>query len=70
MTAGTASVSSAVAAPVFGVLTLATILLFAFLRTDPTLTGTESYALLSAYLVFVRWVVGETAGVCDLVVGA
>lgn len=67
---GSAPVSFAVATPMFGVLTLATILLFAFLRTDLTLTGTESYALLCAYLVFVGWVVGETAGVFDLVVGA
>jgi hypothetical protein len=53
----------------FGVLTLATVLLFAS-PNRLTLTDAESYALLCAYLVFVGWVVGETIGVFDLVVGA
>jgi cation:H+ antiporter len=66
---GSATVSFAVAAPMFGVLTLATVLLFTVLRTDLELTGTESYVLLVAYLVFVGWVVGETVGVFDLIVG-
>jgi hypothetical protein len=50
-----------------GVLTLATVLLFAFLRTDLSLTTTEAYALLVAYGIFVAWVVAETVGVVDLV---
>jgi len=45
----------------FGVLTGATILLFTALRTDLALSQLESYALLSAYLLFVAWVVAETA---------
>jgi cation:H+ antiporter len=66
---GSATVSFAVAAPMFGVLTLATVLLFTVLRTDLTLTDAEAYLLLAAYLVFLVWVIGETAGVVDLVRG-
>ena len=51
--AGSAPVSFSIAAPMMGVLTLATILLFTALRTDLSLSGTESYALLAAYVVFV-----------------
>jgi cation:H+ antiporter len=68
--AGTAPVSFAVAAPMMGVLTVATILLFTMLRTDLILTDAESWALLAAYVVFVGWVVGETVGVFGLIVGA
>ena len=67
---GNVSVDFAVAAPMMGVLTVATILLFTVLRTDLSLTTGESYALLGAYLLFVGWVVGETVGVIDLIVGA
>jgi len=66
---GSMTVSFAVAAPMFGVLTLATVLLFTVLRTDLELTRTESYVLLAAYALFVVWVVGETIGVFDLIVG-
>ncbi|WP_435181797.1 sodium:calcium antiporter [Halorussus sp. AFM4] len=67
---GAAPVNFAVAVPMMGVLTLATILLFVVLRTDLSLTGAESYALLLSYLLFVAWVVAETAGVTDLIRGA
>jgi len=67
---GSATVSFAVAAPMFGVLTVATILLFTVLRTDLALTGPESYLLLLVYGAFVVWVIGETVGVFDLIVGA
>jgi cation:H+ antiporter len=66
---GSATVSFTVAAPMFGVLTLATVLLFTVLRTDLTLTDAEAYLLLAAYSIFLAWVVGETAGVVDLVRG-
>jgi cation:H+ antiporter len=66
---GSAPVSFSVAAPMFGVLTLATVLLFTVLRTDLSLTDAEAYLLLASYLVFLAWVVGETAGVVDLVRG-
>jgi cation:H+ antiporter len=65
--AGSAPVSFTIAAPMMGVLTLATILLFTVLRTDLTLTTLESYALLVAYLVFIGWVIGETVGVFELI---
>lgn len=65
--AGSAPVSFTIAAPMMGVLTLATVLLFAMLRTDLTLTTVESYALLVAYLIFVVWVIGETIGVFELI---
>ena len=65
--AGSAPVSFAVAAPMMGVLTVATILLFTMLRTDLVLTTAESYLLLIAYLVFVGWVIGETVGAFGLI---
>jgi cation:H+ antiporter len=61
--AGSAPVSFAVAAPMMGVLTVATILLFTVLRTDLMLTTAESYVLLLAYVLFVAWIVTETVGV-------
>jgi cation:H+ antiporter len=67
--AGSAPVDFAVAVPMMGVLTLATVLLFAILRTDLSLTTVESYALLGAYVVFVVWVVAETLGVTGLIRG-
>ena len=67
---GTAPVDFAVAVPMMGVLTVATILLFAVLRTDLSLTGGESYLLLATYLLFVAWVVAETVGATDLIRGA
>ncbi|RJX41905.1 sodium:calcium antiporter [Halonotius aquaticus] len=64
---GTVSINFAVAVPMFGVLTLATVLLFGFLRTDLSLTTPEAYALLVAYGLFVVWVIAETIGVINLV---
>jgi cation:H+ antiporter len=60
--AGAWTVDFAMAVPMFGVLTGATILLFTALRTDLVLSELESYALLVAYAVFVVWIVVETAG--------
>ncbi|WP_408957450.1 sodium:calcium antiporter [Natrinema sp. 74] len=67
---GSVSVDFAVAVPMLGVLTLATVLLFSFLRTDLSVTTFESYALLFAYGLFVAWIVAETAGVTHLIKGA
>ena len=66
--AGSAQVSFAVAAPMMGVLTVATILLFMMLRTDLMLTTKESYLLLVAYVLFVVWMAAETVGVLNFVV--
>ena len=58
--AGSTTINFAMAIPMFGVLTLATILLFTVLRTGLALSDAESYALLVLYLLFVGWVVIET----------
>ena len=66
---GSAPIDFAVAVPMMGVLTVATILLFTFLRTDLSLSDAEAYVLLAAYLAFVTWVVAETLGVTGLIRG-
>ncbi|WP_280585212.1 sodium:calcium antiporter [Halorubrum sp. Boch-26] len=66
---GRVEVNFSTAVPMFGVLTAATVLLFAALRTDLSLTSRESYVLLAAYLLFVAWVVAETVGVTSLLRG-
>lgn len=67
---GSVPVDFAAAVPMMGVLTLATVLVFAFLRTELSLTNVEAYALLVAYLLFVAWVVAETIGVTHVIRGA
>ncbi|PSQ45314.1 sodium:calcium antiporter [Halobacteriales archaeon SW_7_68_16] len=64
---GSVPIDFAVAVPMMGVLTLATVLLFTALRTGLTLTTGESYALLGAYFVFVAWVVAESVGVTRII---
>lgn len=49
---GAIPVDLTIAIPMFAVLTLATILLFVFLRTDMKISDTEAYILLLSYLVF------------------
>ncbi|MCG1003497.1 MULTISPECIES: sodium:calcium antiporter [Halobacterium] len=66
---GAVTVNFAVAVPMLGVLTLATVLLFAILRTDLSVTGVEAYTLLVAYAAFVAWAVSETVGLTNLVKG-
>jgi len=66
---GVVPVNFAVAAPMMGVLTLATILLFVVLRTDLSLSTAESYTLLLAYLAFVVWVASESVGWTNYAVG-
>lgn len=66
---GSVSVDFAVAVPMLGVLTLATVLLFTFLRTDLSVTRWESVVLLLAYGLFVTWIVAETVGVTHLLKG-
>ena len=66
---GRVPINFAAAVPMLGTLTLATVLVFAFLRTDLSLTRTESTALLAAYLLFVAWIVAETVGLSNLIVG-
>jgi len=66
---GAVTVDFAVAVPMLGVLTLVTVVLFTFLRTDLSLTDAESYALLLLYAVFVGWIVAETVGATALLKG-
>ncbi|WP_396611669.1 sodium:calcium antiporter [Haloferax sp. S1W] len=66
---GSVPVDFAVAVPMMGVLTLATVLLFTLLRTKLSLTRPEAYILLIAYVVFIVWVVAESAGITQLVRG-
>jgi cation:H+ antiporter len=66
---GAASIDFAVAVPMMGVLTVATIMLFTALRTDLALSDLESYALLVTYVLFVAWVVAETLGVTAVIKG-
>lgn len=64
---GTVPVNFAVAVPMFGILTLATVVLFVFLRTGFTITAVESYALLVAYSVFITWLIVETMGLTNVI---
>ncbi|WP_136716195.1 sodium:calcium antiporter [Halorientalis salina] len=67
MIVGRAPIDFAMAVPMFGVLTGATILLFTVLRTDLSLTDREAYVLLLTYAIFIGWVVVETVSdVVDL----
>ncbi|WP_281194136.1 sodium:calcium antiporter [Halorubrum sp. F4] len=63
---GAVPVNFSTAVPMFAVLTLATVLLFATLRTDLALSTLEAYALLVTYGLFVAWVVAEAAGVTGI----
>ncbi|ACV11493.1 sodium/calcium exchanger membrane region [Halorhabdus utahensis DSM 12940] len=60
---GDAAVDFAMAVPMFGVLTAATIALFTALRTDLWLSDREALGLLGIYALFVGWVVLETLDV-------
>ena len=68
MIVGTTTVSFGTAAPMFGALTLASVLLFTFVRTDLQIRPWESYLLLVSYLLFVLWVVGGSVGLLNLTV--
>lgn len=63
--AGTALINFSVAAPLMGALTLATLLLFSFLRTGMILGPWESTALIFCYLLFLLWMGLENFGVID-----
>jgi cation:H+ antiporter len=67
---GAVPVDFGVAVPLLGFLTVATVVVFAFLRTGLTLSRAESYALLGLYFLFVLWMVLEAVGVLGFVPGA
>ncbi len=65
--AGTVVINFSVAAPMMAVLTVATLLLFLFMRTDMVLSRREGWALLGLYAAFVLWISLESTGVIDTV---
>ncbi len=65
--AGATPVDYAVAAPMMGFLTLATIVLFAMMRTRLTLSRAECVMLMLLYVAFVAWMALETAGLTSVV---
>ena len=67
MIAGTAIVDFSVAIPMMFFLTVATIVLFTFLRTRLTLFSWEGWILLGLYIVFIVWIWLETIGVTNFV---
>lgn len=64
--AGATPVDFGVAAPLMGMLTVATVALFAAMRTDLRLDRRESALLLLVYALFLVWVVLETLGVTSV----
>jgi cation:H+ antiporter len=65
--AGASPINFAKAAPMMGVLTFATIVLFAMLRTRLELTRLESAILLALYIAFIGWMALETFGVINII---
>ena len=65
--AGASPINFAVAAPMMAILTFATIVLFAFMRTGLTLQKRESVVLLGLYAGFIIWMFLETFGVTSVV---
>lgn len=63
LVAGASTVDFAVAAPLMAYLTLATVVLFAAMRTRLTLNRAEAWWLLALYGIFLAWLGLETAGV-------
>lgn len=69
LVAGTATINYSVAAPMLGVLTAATLILFLMMRTRMVVTKPESAGLLVVYVVFVVWVGLESFGLIETVPG-
>lgn len=67
LVAGAAAIDFAVAAPMMGVLTAATVVLFLAMRTRMVLSRWESASLLVIYGTFVVWITAETFGAIDIV---
>lgn len=63
--AGTAVINFTVAAPLMGALTIATLILFSFMRTDMVLSRSESVGLLVIYGIFLIWMALENFGLID-----
>lgn len=54
------------ALPLFAVLVLFTVTVFALLRTDLSLTHAEAYVLFGLYGLFLLWLAAEAADVTSL----
>jgi cation:H+ antiporter len=67
---GAVPVNFGVAVPLLGFLTVATVIVFGFLRTELTLSVPESYVLLGLYVLFIVWMTLESFGILGLVPGA
>ncbi|MFT4889762.1 MAG: cation:H+ antiporter [Halobacteriales archaeon] len=67
--AGTATINFLAAIPMMGFLAFATIVFIVFTRTDLELTDPEAYLFIVLYLLFLGWMVLETAGVIETVQG-
>ena len=65
--AGSAVINYSIAAPMMAALTLATLVLFVFMRLKMSLDRKESILLLFLYLIFVIWMGLETFDLVDLV---
>lgn len=57
--AGASTINFTVAAPMMGVLIIATIILFTFMRTNFVLSEGESWILLGLYCLFIIWLILE-----------
>ncbi len=66
LVAGTAVVNYSVSAPMMGVLTLATLIVFLVMRSQMVLTTMEAWGLITIYFLFVLWISFETFGTVDL----
>ena len=67
MIAGASVIDFAVAAPLMGVLTFCTIVLFAMLRTGLVLSKKECVVLLGMYGLFVVWMVLQTIEITNVI---
>ena len=65
MIAGATVINFTVAAPLMGALTLATLFLFSFMRTDMRISQTEAIILILLYILFLLWMGLENFGVID-----
>ena len=59
---GSTVVNYALAVPMMGVLTLATVVLFTAMRTNLEISRREAWVLLGCYGLFICWIILETAG--------
>ncbi len=67
--AGGTTIDFAMAVPLMGMLTLATIILFTTMRTSLELSNREAIILLATYTLMIAWVVLESMGVLNILQG-